>query len=49
VAELISAYGRYTLSRMQDIATMMGFEIVYGDTDSLFIHDNSLNNNTHKR
>jgi DNA polymerase elongation subunit (family B) len=24
----------------------VGFEIVYGDTDSLFIHDNSLNNNT---
>jgi DNA polymerase, archaea type len=38
VAELIAAYGRHTLSRMQDIAANVGFEIVYGDTDSLFIH-----------
>jgi len=38
VAELIAAYGRYTFSKMHDIATNMGFEIVYGDTDSLFIH-----------
>ena len=37
VAELITAYGRYTLSKMQEIATNMGFEIVYGDTDSLFL------------
>jgi DNA polymerase, archaea type len=39
-AELISAYGRHTLSKMQDIAANMGFEIVYGDTDSLFIYYN---------
>ena len=47
VAELITAYGRYTLSRMQEIAINMGFEVVYGDTDSLFIcnkiHDNNRN------
>ena len=45
VAELITAYGRYTLSKMQEIATDIGFEIAYGDTDSLFLryvnNDNS--------
>ena len=39
VAELVTAYGRYTLSKMQQIATNMGFEVVYGDTDSLFLCD----------
>ena len=29
IAELITAYGRYTLSRMQGIATDIGFEIVW--------------------
>jgi DNA polymerase, archaea type len=43
VAELITAYGRYTLSKMQEIATHIGFEIVYGDTDSLFLR--YINNN----
>lgn len=38
VAELIAAYGRYVLSKMQEIATIMGFDIVYGDTDSLFLN-----------
>jgi DNA polymerase, archaea type len=38
VAELITAYGRYTISKMKDLAQEMGFEVVYGDTDSLFIH-----------
>jgi DNA polymerase elongation subunit (family B) len=37
VAELITAYGRYTLSKMQEIAKEMGLNVVYGDTDSLFI------------
>jgi DNA polymerase elongation subunit (family B) len=36
VAELITAYGRYTISKMKDIAVNLGFEIVYGDTDRLF-------------
>jgi len=44
VAELIIAYGRYTLSKMQEIATNIGFEIVYGDTDSLFLRYVSNNN-----
>jgi DNA polymerase elongation subunit (family B) len=44
VAELIAAYGRHTLSRMQDIAINTGFEIVYGDTDSLFIHHKNYDN-----
>jgi DNA polymerase, archaea type len=33
VAELITAYGRHTLSRMQEIAKLNGFTIVGGDTD----------------
>jgi DNA polymerase I len=37
VAELITAYGRYTLTKMQEIAKEMGLDVVYGDTDSLFI------------
>jgi DNA polymerase I len=39
VAELITAYGRYSLSKMQKIAESIGFEIVGGDTDSLFLID----------
>jgi DNA polymerase I len=39
VAELTTAYGRHTLTKMQEIAENMGFEIVYGDTDSLFLHN----------
>lgn len=37
VAEIITAYGRYTLTEMQEIATSNGFEVVSGDTDSLFL------------
>jgi len=40
VAELITAYGRYTLSNMQEMAKSLGFEVVAGDTDSLFLHGN---------
>ena len=43
VAELIAAYGRYTLTKMQEIAKEMGLNVVYGDTDSLFI-DIRINN-----
>jgi DNA polymerase elongation subunit (family B) len=43
VAELITAYGRYTLTKMQQIARNMGFEIVYGDTDSLFLYHRNEN------
>ncbi len=38
VAELITAYGRDILSTMQEIAKSLGFEVVAGDTDSLFLH-----------
>jgi DNA polymerase elongation subunit (family B) len=38
VAELITAHGRYALFKMQEITAPLGFEIVYGDTDSLFIN-----------
>ena len=36
VAEAVTTFGRYTLSKMQDIAKKLGFKIIYGDTDSLF-------------
>jgi DNA polymerase elongation subunit (family B) len=44
VAELITAFGRYTLFKMQEIAIDIGFEIVYGDTDSLFLRYGNNNN-----
>jgi DNA polymerase elongation subunit (family B) len=47
VAELVTAYGRDILSRMQEIATNMGFEVVYGDTDSLFLN-NKVHDNDHE-
>ncbi len=44
VAELITSYGIHILTKkMQDIAKSMGFEIVYGDTDSLFLHYQNIN------
>jgi DNA polymerase, archaea type len=41
VAELITAYGRYTLLKMRELAQENGFEVIYGDTDSVFIHMDS--------
>jgi len=38
VAELITAYGRYTLNLMEQTAISNGFEVIAGDTDSLFLH-----------
>jgi DNA polymerase I len=44
VAELVTAAGRYMLFEMQSTANdVYGFEIIYGDTDSLFL------NNTNER
>src|SRR5918996_4413170 len=43
VAELITAYGRHTLRMMEDIASNLGFTVVAGDTDSLFL-DSASNN-----
>ncbi|HEY7079595.1 MAG TPA: DNA polymerase domain-containing protein [Nitrososphaeraceae archaeon] len=37
VAELITAHGRQTLSKMRNTARDLDFEIIYGDTDSLFL------------
>jgi DNA polymerase elongation subunit (family B) len=37
VAELITAYGRHILRKMQELAREYGFDIIAGDTDSLFI------------
>jgi DNA polymerase family B len=42
VAELVTAAGRYILSEMQTVANKeYGFEIIYGDTDSLFLKNAS--------
>jgi DNA polymerase I len=38
VAELITAFGRQTLRLMQDIASSLGYTVVAGDTDSLFLY-----------
>jgi DNA polymerase elongation subunit (family B) len=45
VAELIAAFGRHTLSKMQEIAKNNGFEVVYGDTDSLFLKNSNVQHN----
>jgi DNA polymerase elongation subunit (family B) len=37
VAILVAAYGRYTLTKMIELAEDEGFRVVYGDTDSIFI------------
>ena len=37
VAELVTAYGRNTLLTMKNISANLGFEVLYGDTDSLFV------------
>jgi DNA polymerase I len=39
VAEFVTTFGRYTLTKMQDIAKRLGFQIIYGDTDSLFLNN----------
>jgi DNA polymerase I len=38
VAELITEYGRHTLLKMNELAQEHGFEVIYGDTDSVFLH-----------
>jgi DNA polymerase elongation subunit (family B) len=38
VAELVTALGRQTLLRMQEIGKGLNFKILYGDTDSLFVN-----------
>jgi DNA polymerase I len=43
VAELITAYGRHTLRQMTDIAVNLGFTVLAGDTDSLFLDGTSSN------
>jgi hypothetical protein len=39
VAELVTAFGRDTLTKIQAIADSLGFIILYGDTDSLFVNN----------
>jgi len=40
VAEATSEWGRKTLTDAIELATSLGLEVIYGDTDSLFIRDN---------
>ena len=39
VAELVTAFGRQTLAKMKEIACSLGFNVIYGDTDSLFVNN----------
>ena len=39
VAEFVTTFGRFTLSKMQIIAKRLGFEVLYGDSDSLFLNN----------
>jgi len=49
VAELITAFGRHILRLMQDIAYSIGFTVVAGDTDSLFLDGANDNDRMMKR
>lgn len=48
VAELVTALGRYTLTKMQAIANGLGFVALYGDTDSLFVNNIKRNEDAQK-
>lgn len=37
IAEAITAWGRYIINRSAEIARSMGLDVIYGDTDSLFL------------
>ncbi|HDJ25757.1 MAG TPA: DNA polymerase II, partial [Candidatus Bathyarchaeota archaeon] len=37
VAESVTAWGRYTIKRTIEMAEEMGIELIYGDTDSVFV------------
>ena len=46
VAELVTSFGRYTFTKMMEIAQDFGFTVLYGDTDSIFVNGlGKLNNN----
>lgn len=38
VAEAATAWGRHTIRRADEIAKKHGLKVVYGDTDSIFVH-----------
>ena len=44
-AEATTAWGRYFIRKSAEIASGMGFEVLYGDTDSIFIRKDGLNEN----
>jgi DNA polymerase I len=44
VAELVTAYGRYTLRKLSEIASQHGLDVIYGDTDSLFVEGENATN-----
>jgi DNA polymerase family B len=37
VAELVTAFGRQSLTKLKEIAHDLGFDVLYGDTDSIFV------------
>ncbi|QKQ99503.1 DNA-directed DNA polymerase I [Metallosphaera tengchongensis] len=39
VAESVTALGRFIITSTKNMAFQMGLKVVYGDTDSLFIHE----------
>ncbi len=41
VAEAVAAWGRATISKAQDKAKSLGLEVIYSDTDSLFVEYDS--------
>ncbi len=41
VAEAAAAWGRASIKSAQDKARSLGLEVIYGDTDSLFVHHDS--------
>jgi DNA polymerase elongation subunit (family B) len=52
VAELVTAYGRYTLKKIMEIAksSKYSLDVIYGDTDSIFVQgDNATNNDVIKK
>jgi DNA polymerase I/DNA polymerase-2 len=46
-AQSITAWGRYYIKLIIDLAQKMGYEVIYGDTDSLFLKVKSLSDTDH--
>lgn len=44
VAESVTAYGRNIIGRTIDKAAELNIDVVYGDTDSIFVHNSTVSN-----